>query len=144
MKYTILLSLCSQALFAQTPEEDKAKLRYFKTVEWPKAYREQDTILLNRLLADEFQMIEASGDVSTKRAEIDYIKKHKPSYTSFVYNIQRLDIFENGTAIVSGTGTILGRDEDGAYETTYASSNVLIKRRGQWRCQGLREMRKSK
>jgi hypothetical protein len=116
---------------AQT-KDDREQLCHFKTVEWPKAYREQDTILLNRLLADEFQMIEASGDVSTKRAEIDYIKKNKPSYTSFVYTIQRLDIFENGTAIVSGTGTIQGTDKNGAYETTYASSNVLIKRRGQW------------
>jgi hypothetical protein len=134
MKFAVLFFLlCSQILNAQTLEEDKARLRHLKTVEWPKAYREQDTVLLNRLLADEFQMIEASGEVSTKRAEIEYIKKHKPSYTSFVYTIQRLDVFENGTAIVSGTGTILGNDKDGAYETTYASSNVLIKRKGQWK-----------
>jgi hypothetical protein len=132
MKYLILILLCSQALFAQTLEEDKTKLLYLKTVEWPKAYREQDTVLLNRLLADEFQIIEASGDVSTKRAEMEYIKKHKPSYKSFVYTIQRLEIFENGTAIVSGIGTIQGADKEGAYGTTYASSNVLIKRNGQW------------
>jgi ketosteroid isomerase-like protein len=127
----LVLLLTLSSVQAQT-KDDREQLRYLKTVEWPKAYREQDTMLLNRLLADEFQLIEASGEVSTKRAEMEYIKKHKPSYTSFVYTIQRLDVFENGTAIVSGMGTIQGRDKDGAYETTYASSNVLIKRKGQW------------
>jgi hypothetical protein len=40
-------------------------------VEWPRAYREQDVALLDRILADEFQMIDADGNWSTKAEEID-------------------------------------------------------------------------
>jgi ketosteroid isomerase-like protein len=134
MQKLLLLAFLAvtMATFAQT-EEDRQTLIHLKTVEWPKAYREQDTVLLKRLLADEFQMIEASGEVSTKKLEVAYIKKNRPSYTSFTYTIQRLDVFENGTAIVSGTGLVKGTGKDGPYETTYASSNVFIKRNGQWK-----------
>jgi ketosteroid isomerase-like protein len=46
---------------------------------------------------------------------------------------RRLEIFENGTAVVSGTGRMEGEDENGPYKITYQSSNVLIKRQGQWK-----------
>lgn len=60
-------------------------------------------------------------------------EKNKPSYQSFRYEIKRLDIFENGTAIVAGTGHIEGEDENGHYKMIYQSSNVLIKRQGEWK-----------
>lgn len=114
----------------------KNALRHLKEVEWPKAYREQDTVLLNRILADEFQSIDAEGTVSLKKDELDYIRKNKPRYTSFSFRITRLDVFENATAIVSGTGTIKGKDEKGNWELTYQSSNVFIKRANQWKAIG--------
>jgi hypothetical protein len=130
------LVLFPMVMLAQaTPDtrtHEASVLRYLKEVEWPKAYRDQDTVLLHRILADEFQMIDAAGDVSTKLMEIAYIKKNKPSYTTLRYQITRCDIFENGTAIISGVGTITGKNENGFYETTYHSSNTLIKRRALW------------
>lgn len=131
----ILLSLNTLA-FAQpnkTKAADEKALRYLKEVEWPKSYREQDTVLLDKILADEFQGIDAAGEVSTKKLEMAYIQKNKPTYASFHYNITRLEVFENGTAIVSGIGTIKGTNEKGAYEMTYHSSNVFIKRKNQWK-----------
>lgn len=112
---------------------DEEKLRYFKKVLWRKAYRDQDTKLLDRLLSDKFQFIHADGTVTTKRDEMEYIKKNKPTYDSFVYTIKRLDIFENGTAIIAGEGRVKGRNERGEYEYTYHSSNVLIKKNGVWK-----------
>jgi ketosteroid isomerase-like protein len=50
-----------------------------------------------------------------------------------VFTIRRLEVFENGTAIVAGEGTIKGKDKDGSYVLTYQSSNVLIKRSGLWK-----------
>ena len=47
--------------------------------------------------------------------------------------IKRLEIFENGTAVVAGTGHIQGRDADGPYKVEYQSSNILIKRGGLWK-----------
>jgi hypothetical protein len=113
--------------------DDREKLTTLKEVLWPKAYREQDTVLLDQILADEFQLIDADGNWSDKKFELDYIKKNKPSYDSFRFEIKRLDIFENGTAIVAGTGHIEGNDENGPYKIIYQSSNVLIKRQGEWK-----------
>ncbi len=135
MKWILFYSLLLPAWysFGQTKADDEKALRYLKEVEWPKAYREQDTVLLDRILADEFKMIGSDGEWSSKKEELAYIKKNKPSYKSFKFNIKRLDIFENNTAIVSGTGVIQSKDDKGDYEYIYQSSNVLIKRNGTWK-----------
>lgn len=134
---TLLLSLTFLtsylAITAQTISDDEKKLRILKEEWWPRAYQTQDMKLLDRILADEFQMIDADGNVFKKSDELDYIRQHKPAYDSFEFKIERLDIFENGTAIVSGTGIIQGKDTEGAYITTYRSSNVLIKRNKDWK-----------
>ena len=62
-----------------------------------------------------------------------YIKKNKPSYDSFEFKIKRLDIFENGTAVVAGIGIIKGKGKNGPYHVVYHSSNILIKRNGIWK-----------
>ena len=128
--FTVFLSLPTHG---QNTADDIEILTFLKEVEWPKAYRNQDTVLLDRILADEFQMIDASGNWSTKRNELDYIKANKPSYDSFRFEIKRLDIFENNTAIVAGIGHIIGKDDQGQYKMTYHSSNVLIKRKSAWK-----------
>ncbi|NNE99616.1 MAG: nuclear transport factor 2 family protein [Pyrinomonadaceae bacterium] len=117
-------------------DSDEAKLRHFKKVLWRKAYWDQDTKLLDRLLAKEFQFLRPDGGVTTKSDEMDYIRKNKPSYDSFIYTIERMDIFENGAAIISGKGHVKGKDEKGNYEYTYYSSNILIKRKGIWKAVG--------
>jgi ketosteroid isomerase-like protein len=114
-------------------KSDDEILRYLKEVEWPKAYREQDTKLLDRILADEFQMIDNEGNWSNKKLELEYVKNNKPSYETFRFEIKRLEIFENGTAVIAGTGHLTGRDKDGQYRVTYQSSNILIKMRDGWK-----------
>ena len=67
-----------------------------------------------------------------KKDEVAYIKQNKPEYDSFKYHVERLDIFDNKSAIVSGTGMIQGADSEGNYITTYRSSNIFVKRNGTW------------
>lgn len=119
--------------FADGPVDDEASLREIKEVLWPKAYFEQDTELLDRILADEFKMIDGSGTWSTKADEIEWVANNKPSYDSLVFEIQRLEIFDGDTSIVAGTGTVRGSDEDGPYVANYQSTNVLVKQDGRWR-----------
>lgn len=111
---------------------DERELRALKEDLWPRAYREGDAALLDRILAPEFQMIEPDGAWSNKAAELDYVSKHKTKNRSFRFEIRRLEVFENGTAIVAGRGVVIGpeSDPDGGYQ--YQSSNVLIKRDGRW------------
>ena len=133
MKSFFCLLLFFIGVNAKAQTDDEATLRHIKEVDWPKAYREQDTILLDKILADEFKMIGSDGEYSGKAEQIQYIKIHKPNYISFKFQIRRLEIFENGTAVVSGTGTIRKKDEKGEYDLIYQSSNVLIKRNGTWK-----------
>jgi len=120
---------------------EKEKLRFLKEVEWPKAYREQDTILLDRILGDDFQMIGDDGQWSNKVKQLDRIKEAPMDHDSFSYEIKRLEILDNGTAIIAGTGHIIN---DGS-ETTYQSSNILVNRNGIWKAvlshvSGVKEM----
>lgn len=128
----MLIVLPAAFLRAEAPT-DEAALREIKEVLWPRAYAEQDVALLDSLLADEFQMVDAEGNWSSKADELEWIRSNPPSYDSLVFHIKRLDIFENGTAIVAGKGVITGSDEEGPYTVEYQSTNVLIKRDGTWK-----------
>ncbi|GAB4245592.1 MAG: hypothetical protein Tsb0034_24160 [Ekhidna sp.] len=113
--------------------DDEETLRNLKTVLWPKAYGEQDTVLLDQILHADFQLIDDNGDTYSKEDELEYIANYGPSYSSFEFSVERLDLFDNGTAMVSGVGTMKGVDDEGAYVTTYRSSNTLVKVDGQWK-----------
>lgn len=128
----LLITLSSGFLEAEE-RSDESALREIKEVLWPRAYAQQDVALLDSLLADEFQMVDADGNWSTKEEELDWIRSNPPSYDSLVFEIIRLDIFENGSAIVAGKGVVSGTDEHGPYTLEYQSTNVLIKREGAWR-----------
>ena len=132
--------LITELLIAQSPglhgaeeRSDEAVLREIKEVLWPRAYAQQDVALLDSLLAHEFQMVDADGNWSTKAEELDWIRSNPPSYDSLVFEIIRLDIFENDTAIVAGKGVVSGTDEQGPYTLEYQSTNVLIKRDDAWK-----------
>ena len=128
MKLKLLLILLALALFGTAPvcaQSDEETLRQFKTVLWPQAYRTQDVELLDRLLHDSFQMIDAEGGRSTKAQELEWIAENAWNPGSFEYRIERLDIYDGRIAIIDGTGI--------AERYSYKSSNVLIKESGEWR-----------
>ena len=124
---TTYASVCVALLTLTTAANahDEATLRHFKTVLWPTAYRTQDTELLDRLLHEDFELINADGERSSKQDEIAYIRDNAWDPGEFEYRIERLDIYQGSLAIISGTGV--------AETYTYKSSNVLIKEDGQWR-----------
>ena len=128
MKLKLLLILLALVLLDTAPvcaQSDEETLRQFKTVLWPQAYRTQDVELLNRLLHDSFQMIDAEGGRSTREQELEWIAKNAWNPGSFEYRIERLDIYDGRIAIIDGTGI--------AERYSYKSSNVLIKEGGEWR-----------
>ncbi len=109
--------------------KDKEVLRYLKEVEWPQAYREQDTVLLDRILGDDFKMVSNDGSWSDKAGQMKRIKAAPMDHDSFRYDIKRLEVFPNGTAIIAGTGHFW----NDSIHTSYQSSNVLIKRDSLWK-----------
>lgn len=126
--FCIVLWLPSAAAAA----DDEAALRQLKLVDWPRAYREQDPVLLARILAPEFQMIDAEGKVSTRADELAWVRANAPSYDRFEYTIERLEVFDNGSAIVAGRGQVEGGEPAVRWRTTYRSTNVLLRRDGGW------------
>ena len=117
---------------AATRASDEAELREIKEVLWPRAYREGDVALLDRLLAEEFRLIDPNGEWSDKATELAHVARSRWINRSFRFEIRRLEVFENGTAVVAGRGVAIGPESDpeGGYQ--YQSSNVLIRRAGRW------------
>jgi hypothetical protein len=122
----LLASLLLVLVFlpAVSQADDESILRNFKKVLWPQAYRTQDVELLDRLLHDSFEMIDADGKRSTKQQELDYIRHNKWDPGSFEYRIERLQIYQGSFAVIDGTGI--------ATAYTYKSSNFLVKEAGVW------------
>src|ERR1044071_2391812 len=90
----LALALCGLApasghAQSHAQSDDEKALRRLKEVEWPKAYKEQDVALLDRILADEFQMVDADGNKSTKAEELDWLRNNKPGYDSLTFEITR-------------------------------------------------------
>ena len=126
MRVSVLTGCLLLLLILPTAKaDDEATLRHLKTVLWQQAYRMQDTKLLDRLLHDDFVVIDDAGNVSTKQQELVWISENKWDPGEFEYRIERLDIYGGRFAIIAGTGI--------AETYTYKSSNVLIKSDGQWR-----------
>ena len=122
-----LLLLFVPAPFAAAQDRSvEQQLRQFKTVLWPRAYRNQDVELLDRQLHESFQLIDAEGNRSSKQDELEWVKNNRWDPGRFEYRIERLDIYDNGrTAIIAGTGE--------AENYSYRSSNVLIMENGAWK-----------
>jgi len=118
--------------YAQNLTADEQMVKKIKENDLPRAYQSQDTELLAQILADEFLMIDAEGNSFGKKQEIEYVRENKPTYETFNYSVGRLLIFDQTTAILNGLGIITGSDDHGSYTTTYQSSDVMIKRNGQW------------
>lgn len=130
---SVLVIMGTISLWAQTNASDEENLRNLKQELWPKAYQTQDVALLDKILSSDFQMIDASGNVFQKKDELEYVKRNKPSYDSYKFHVERLQILEKNTAIVSGTGMTQGNDEHGPYITTYRSSDVLVRSGDNWK-----------
>lgn len=140
MKHTLLLMwacimLTGTVLNAQSTTDIQA-VKQLKSSVWPSAYLGQDTLLLDKILADDFQLIDANGNVFRKADEIKYVSDIKPTYHSFEFVVDRCEIVASNTAIVSGLGVLLGNDSEGNYRTTYHSSDILVKRDEVWKSVG--------
>jgi hypothetical protein len=130
---------------AETRAADERELRRLKEELWPRAYREGDVALLDSLLADEFQMVDPEGGWSTKAQELERAAGRRWRNRSFRFEVRRLDVFDNGTAVVAGRGVVIGPESDPGGGYQYQSSNVLIRRDGRWQAiashvSGVREL----
>jgi hypothetical protein len=128
----LLLGLAAASPAADPASDDEAVLRRIKLELWPRAYREQDVELLDRLLDPRFQMIDGEGRPSSKADELAWVAAQATSYDTFDYQIERLDVFAGSSAIVAGRGTVSGERDGQRWTHVYRSTNVLVKRDERW------------
>lgn len=127
-------ALAAAAACAQTPAEEQA-LRELKIRRWPALYARPDPAGLDAFLHPQFQMIDGAGAISKKADELAYLrtKTPDPPDRQFTYTIERLEVFPNCTAMISGQGRVETTQGGRRHVSTYRSSNVLIKVHGAWR-----------
>lgn len=137
----LTLALALQLTVAPNPEcaltpDEAETLRDLKTRHWPAIYAAPDPAALEAFLHPQFQMIDGAGGISKTADEVAYLrtKAPDPSGRRFTYRIERLEVFPNCTAVISGQGRVETLAGDGRRRVaTYRSSNVLIKVDGMWR-----------
>lgn len=110
-----------------TPQDSLALMDILQN-DWPKAYNEQDTMLIKRILADNFEVIFDSGAWSDKQGEVKWIAANKSTTDSLIRDLKRFEFLNNTTAIVAGTGHVYN---DGNH-STYEFTDVFIKKEGNW------------
>lgn len=133
MRYLILV-LAVLSLAAPAPvRADEAELRRLKETIWPQAYRERDVELLDRILDADFVLVSDDGGWSTKTDELAGLSGRPWPHDSFEFEIKRLDLYNDTTAIISGEGRATGIEAGKPYCLRYQSSNVLIRRDVGWR-----------
>ncbi|MDF2180262.1 nuclear transport factor 2 family protein [Aliiglaciecola sp. CAU 1673] len=125
--------LLNYPVLADALEQDKKILRHMKEVLWPQAYREQDVDLLDKILAANFVMIDSQGNWTDKAIELADLPSYAWPHEQFHYEIKRLEIFGDDSAIVAGEGRAKGQGKEGPYCLRYQSTNVLYKEHHQWR-----------
>jgi ketosteroid isomerase-like protein len=128
--FVVALALGGSA-WAQSADE--AAIRKFKVEDWPRAYRTQDTAMLDRMLADSFVAVDAAGNWSTKAQEIAELRTTTWNNDGFTFTIKRLDIYGGHTAVVAGEGLVRYETGEKPRQVRYQSSNILVKEGGAWR-----------
>ena len=101
--------------------------------QWLEANLSHDPSILEKILADDFQMMRADGRFSTKADEIGFVKHSNPSCKreSDHLDEHKVRVFGH-TAVSYGWETFKVTCVDKVHTGTYFWSGVWLKRNGRW------------
>jgi ketosteroid isomerase-like protein len=99
--------------------------------EWATAFIKRDAAALNRILADDYHIIDPSGSVSDKAQTIKDITSGGMVFESIKYDNLKVRVY--GTfAIVTGGEVVTMRSNDTSETSTFRFTDVFALRRGRW------------
>jgi hypothetical protein len=128
-KVAVLLLLISHA-FSQseqgTAEQELIRLKQ----EWGQAYVRHDRNVLERIIAQEYTIVDEDGKTATRQEVISSFLSGS-RYTSVEYEASMVRIYDN-VAILSGGGITRGQGKSGPFHRQYFSTNLFVKRDGRW------------
>jgi ketosteroid isomerase-like protein len=101
--------------------------------QWVDAVVKQDTVALDRILADDIVEIDPTGQVQTKAQDLADVKSGEFKAESMSIEDMNVRVFGN-VVVVNGhdkmKGTYKGKDISGEGRFT----DVFVKRQGRWQC----------
>jgi ketosteroid isomerase-like protein len=99
--------------------------------EWTQAIQNADTETLDRLLAPEYTMVDASGNSVGKAQEIAMYKTGEVKFDSISTTGQKVIIYIGG-AVVTGTSIIKGKHKKDDISGTYRFVDIIERRPAGW------------
>ncbi|MEM9897361.1 MAG: DUF4440 domain-containing protein [Bacteroidota bacterium] len=108
-------------------DAEKTKLVELRSTLIPQAYEKQDTTFLNKILHENYLLVDDEGSTFSKVDELAYVGNYGVSYSSFAFELEKTITLPNGTVILFGEGKLQGIDDAGAYITTYKTSDTFVK-----------------
>jgi hypothetical protein len=99
--------------------------------QWTQAIKSGDTAVLDRLLAPEYTMVDASGKTLNKAQEIATYQRGDVKFDSISTSGQTVAIYIGG-ATVTGTASIKGKHKKEDISGEYRFIDILERRKSGW------------
>jgi len=131
---TDYLSLNNQPIEHSTTYSEEDEVRRMEW-EWGEAFERKDVATLDRMMADEYILTDPLGNVRSKAESLAALKSNEVNFESTKSDDVSVRI--NGdTAVVTGRSTFRGRYKGWSMSGQYQYTDILVKRRGEWKAVG--------
>ena len=115
---------------ADQMSQDERHLRQIDR-EWNEAYPNRNIEALNRIIADDWKCIDATGRVISKQQLLERVSANPNPFASHAFDEFDLRIFGDA-AIVMGRLSGKGRNDAGDFSRVQRYTRVYVRRAGGW------------
>jgi ketosteroid isomerase-like protein len=99
--------------------------------QWTKAIQAGDTATLERVLADDYRMVDPAGKSLSKAQEIALYQSGEVKFESFSTSDQKVKIYIGG-AVVTGKASVKGKHKDEDISGDYVFVDIYERRKTGW------------
>lgn len=125
--FLTLFILCQFGLAQVSKAQSSEELAINKLLQvtWPEAIVEGDADLLDKILNDDFEKVDALGNWSNKEDEINSSHASLVPPDSIIVEVTRIRFMGVRNALAVTRSTEVSNNEEGRYSTSYWSSHLL-------------------
>ncbi len=130
----LVLAVAAGAQTGAKPKSGSAAMELLKLEnEWCDAELKTDLAFFERILADDFIMLDPDGVVLTKGQYIANLKSGESVFTSIASDNIRVHLYGD-TAVVFGRETLKGKSKGADISGQYLWTDTWVKIDGHWEC----------
>ena len=133
MRRTVVFMLCLLAPMSQGMSQastDEATLHSLMHA-WTKALVQRDTAALYRIIAPDYLVTPADGNLLTRDEDLAWVKSGQVVFDSASTDSLRIRVFGT-TGIVTGIGAFYGHFGERPFSARERFTEVFLKRDGRW------------